>query len=172
MNKGLEVIEAHWFFNATPDQLEVLIHPQSIVHSMVAYRDGSVLAQLGTPDMRCPIAYALAWPDRIEAGVKRLNLAEVADLSFRKPDLQRFPCLDLAFTAMREGENMPVILNAANEIAVQAFLDRNIRFDQIHGLVSETMERSQQEIVHSLEDVLEQDAQARRSATGILQAMI
>jgi len=171
MNKGLEVIEAHWFFNAAPEQLEVLIHPQSIVHSMVAYRDGSVLAQLGTPDMRSPIAYALAWPDRIEAGVKRLNLAEVADLSFRKPDLQRFPCLNLAFAAMREGENMPVVLNAANEIAVQAFLDRNIRFDQIHSLVSETMDRSQHEIVHSLQDVLEQDAMARRAATTILQAM-
>lgn len=171
MNKGLEVIEAHWFFNATPGQLEVLIHPQSIVHSMVTYRDGSVLAQLGTPDMRTPIAYALAWPERIEAGVKRLNLAAMTDLSFREPDLQRFPCLELAFAAMREGENMPVALNAANEIAVQAFLDRQIRFDQIPGLVSETLERSQRQPVHSVQDVLDQDAIARRAATAILQAM-
>jgi 1-deoxy-D-xylulose-5-phosphate reductoisomerase len=139
---------------------------------MVAYRDGSVLAQLGTPDMRTPIAYALAWPERIEAGVKRLNLAAMTDLSFREPDLQRFPCLELAFAAMREGENMPVALNAANEIAVQAFLDRQIRFDQIPRLVSETLERSQRQPVHSVQDVLEQDAIARRAATAILQAMI
>jgi len=171
MNKGLEVIEAHWFFNAAPDQLEVLIHPQSIVHSMVAYRDGSVLAQMGTPDMRTPIAYALAWPERIEAGVKRLNLAQMADLSFRAPDLRRFPCLKLALEAMREGENMPVILNAANEIAVQAFLDRHIRFDQIPWLVSETLDRSQKESMHSLQDVLEQDAMARRAANDVARAM-
>jgi len=171
MNKGLEVIEAHWFFNAAPDQLEVLIHPQSIVHSMVAYRDGSVLAQLGTPDMRTPIAYALAWPKRIEAGVKRLNLAAMADLSFREPDLQRFPCLRLAFEAMREGESVPVALNAANEIAVQAFLDRGIRFDQIPDLVAETLERSHRQPIRSLQDVLEHDAEARRLAVEIMQAI-
>lgn len=171
MNKGLEVIEAHWFFNAAPDQLEVLIHPQSIVHSMVAYRDGSVLAQLGTPDMRTPIAYALAWPKRIEAGVKRLNLAAMADLSFREPDLQRFPCLRLAFEAMREGESVPVALNAANEIAVQAFLDRHIRFDQIPNLVAETLERSHRQPIRSLQDVLEHDAEARRLAVEIMQAI-
>jgi len=171
MNKGLEVIEAHWFFNAAPAQLEVLIHPQSIVHSMVAYRDGSVLAQLGTPDMRTPIAYALAWPERIEAGVKRLNLAAMQDLSFRTPDLQRFPCLRLAFEAIHAGHSMPVILNAANEIAVQAFLDRRIRFDQIPGLVSETLDRSLPEPMVSINDVLEQDATARRRALEIMQAM-
>jgi len=171
MNKGLEVIEAHWFFNAAPEQLEVLIHPQSIVHSMVAYRDGSVLAQLGMPDMRTPIAYALGWPDRIEAGVERLNLATMTELSFREPDLQRFPCLGLAFAAMREGESAPVTLNAANEIAVQAFLDQRIRFDQIAGLVGETLERAQRQAIHTVQDVLEHDAMARRLATGIMQAM-
>jgi len=171
MNKGLEVIEAHWFFNAAPGQLEVLIHPQSIVHSMVAYRDGSVLAQLGTPDMRTPIAYSLAWPERIEAGVKRLNLAAMNDLSFRAPDLQRFPCLKLAFEAMNAGENMPVVLNAANEVAVQAFLDRRIRFDQIPVTVSETLDRSAVAPVVSIDDVLNHDAAARRRALGVLQAM-
>ena len=137
MNKGLEVIEARWLFNAAPEQLEVLIHPQSIIHSMVAYRDGSVLAQLGTPDMRTPIAHALAWPQRIESGVERLNLAQESELSFRQPDLERFPCLDLAFEAMRVGESAPVVLNAANEIAVEAFLDERITFSAIPSLVGE-----------------------------------
>jgi len=131
MNKGLEVIEARWLFNAAPDQLEVLIHPQSIVHSMVAYRDGSVLAQLGAPDMRTPIAHTLAWPRRIESGVEGLNLAQESDLSFRQPDLERFPCLGLGFAAMRVGESAPVVLNAANEVAVQAFLEERITFDAI-----------------------------------------
>jgi len=171
MNKGLELIEAHWFFNASPEQLEVLIHPQSIVHSMVAYRDGSVLAQLGTPDMRTPIAYALAWPDRIEAGVDRLNLAAVNDLSFREPDTQRFPCLKLAFEVMREGENLPVALNAANEVAVHAFLENQIRFDQIAWLVGRTLERTPREPVRTVQDVLEHDAMARRRAVEVMQKM-
>jgi 1-deoxy-D-xylulose-5-phosphate reductoisomerase len=172
MNKGLEVIEAHWLFNATPDQLEVLIHPQSIVHSMVAYRDGSVLAQLGTPDMRTPIAYSLAWPERIEAGVNRLNLAAMSDLSFQQPDLQRFPCLGLAFDAMREGGSMPITLNAANEIAVQSFLDERIRFDQIPGLVQEVLECSPPQAVQNLQDVMQHDARARRKAAEIEKKMI
>jgi 1-deoxy-D-xylulose-5-phosphate reductoisomerase len=171
MNKGLELIEAHWLFNAAAEQLEVLIHPQSIVHSMVAYRDGSVLAQLGAPDMRTPIAYALAWPERIEAGVKRLNLAAMTDLSFREPDVQRFPCLKLAVEAMREGENMPVALNAANEVAVQAFLDSRIRFDQIPGLVGRTLERAQRQPVNTVQDILHHDAMARRHAGEIMQTM-
>lgn len=171
MNKGLELIEAHWLFNAAAEQLEVLIHPQSIVHSMVAYRDGSVLAQLGAPDMRTPIAYALAWPERIEAGVKRLNLAAMADLSFREPDVQRFPCLRLAVEAMREGENIPVALNAANEVAVQAFLDNRIRFDQIPGLVGRTLERAQRQSVNTVQDILDHDAMARRHAGEIMQTM-
>lgn len=165
MNKGLELIEAHWLFNAGPEQLEVLIHPQSIVHSMVAYRDGSVLAQLGTPDMRTPIAHTLAWPERIEAGVKRLNLADMTDLSFRKPDLGRFPCLELAYDAMREGESLPVTLNAANEIAVEAFLQEQIRFDQIPSLVARVMDAAERLAIRDLADVLETDAQARRQAS-------
>jgi 1-deoxy-D-xylulose-5-phosphate reductoisomerase len=161
MNKGLEVIEARWLFNARPEQIEVLIHPQSIVHSMVAYRDGSVLAQMGTPDMRTPIAHALAWPERIEAGVRRLDLAQMNDLSFREPDLQRFPCLALAFDAMRRGDSAPATLNAANEVAVENFLLGRLRFDQIPRVVSEAMQRSAIRPLDSLEDVLEQDRKAR-----------
>ena len=164
MNKGLEVIEARWLFNAHPDQIEVLVHPQSIVHSMVAYRDGSVLAQMGTPDMRTPIAHALAWPRRIEAGVERLNLAQMNDLSFEKPDLARFPCLGLAFQAMRSGASAPVTLNAANEVAVDAFLDGRIGFEEIARLVGDVMERTAVTGVQNLDDVLEHDRQARQTA--------
>lgn len=164
MNKGLEVIEARWLFNAHPDQIEVLVHPQSIVHSMVAYRDGSVLAQMGTPDMRTPIAHALAWPRRIEAGVERLNLAQMNDLSFEKPDLARFPCLGLAFQAMRSGASAPVTLNAANEVAVGAFLDGRIGFEGIARLVGDAMERTAVTGVQNLDDVLEHDRQARQTA--------
>jgi 1-deoxy-D-xylulose-5-phosphate reductoisomerase len=166
MNKGLEVIEARWLFNADPDQIEVLVHPQSIVHSMVAYRDGSVLAQMGTPDMRTPIAHALAWPARIEAGVDRLNLAQMNDLSFEKPDLRRFPCLGLAFEAMASGASAPVTLNAANEIAVAAFLDGTIGFDGIPRLVADVMERIPLTAIENLEDVMQQDEQARREANN------
>jgi len=164
MNKGLEVIEARWLFNAHPDQIEVVVHPQSIVHSMVAYRDGSVLAQLGTPDMRTPIAYALAWPRRIEAGVERLNLARMNDLSFEQPDLARFPCLGLAFQAMRSGASAPVTLNAANEVAVDAFLAGRIGFEDIACLVGDVMERTAVSGVQNLDDVLEYDRQARQTA--------
>ncbi|NNK37288.1 MAG: 1-deoxy-D-xylulose-5-phosphate reductoisomerase [Xanthomonadales bacterium] len=164
MNKGLEVIEARWLFNAHPDQIEVLIHPQSIVHSMVAYRDGSVIAQMGTPDMRTPIAYALAWPERIEAGVDRLNLAQMNDLAFRAPDFERFPCLDLAFAAMKAGENAPVALNAANEVAVESFLEGRLGFDRIPRLVGDVMDRLKPRRVGSLDDVLAEDREARREA--------
>ena len=164
MNKGLEVIEAHWLFNAHPDQIEVVVHPQSIVHSMVAYRDGSVLAQMGMPDMRTPIAHALAWPRRIEAGVERLNLARMNDLSFEQPDLARFPCLGLAFQALRSGASAPVTLNAANEVAVDAFLDGRIGFDGIARLVGDVMERTAVTGVQNLDDVLEHDRQARQTA--------
>jgi len=172
MNKGLELIEARWLFDARPDQLDVLIHPQSIVHSMVAYRDGSVLAQLGTPDMRTPIAHALAWPERIEAGVARLDLASLSDLSFREPDLNRFPCLGLAFAALRAAESAPVVLNAANEIAVEAFLAGRIRFDQIPRMVDGVLEQSEEHDLASLEDVLEQDHIARERAQSLLQGVL
>ncbi|MFB3078354.1 MAG: 1-deoxy-D-xylulose-5-phosphate reductoisomerase, partial [Lysobacterales bacterium] len=168
MNKGLELIEARWLFNAAPDQLEVLIHPQSIVHSMVAYRDGSVLAQLGTTDMRTPIAHALAWPRRIESGVVRLNLAQESDLSFRSPDLERFPCLDLGFEALRAGESAPVILNAANEVAVQAFLEERIAFNAIPWLVSEVMQNLEVTGINDLDDVLMHDKLARSRAMELV----
>jgi 1-deoxy-D-xylulose-5-phosphate reductoisomerase len=164
MNKGLEVIEARWLFNARPEQIEVLIHPQSIVHSMVAYRDGSIIAQLGTPDMRTPIAHALAWPERIEAGVERLDLARMNDLSFQQPDLKRFPCLGLAFDAMRRGDSAPVTLNAANEVAVESFLAGRIGFDRIPLLVDAVMQRMAVVPLTNLEDVMEQDGRARREA--------
>ena len=164
MNKGLEVIEARWLFNARPDQIEVLIHPQSIVHSMVAYRDGSILAQMGAPDMRTPIAHALAWPERIPAGVDRLDLAQMNDLAFRQPDLQRFPCLGLAFDAMRRGDSAPAVLNAANEVAVESFLEGRLGFEGIPRLVGEVMDRADVVPLNSLADVLEQDQAARRIA--------
>jgi len=172
MNKGLEVIEARWLFDAQAEQIEVLIHPQSIVHSMVAYRDGSVLAQLGTPDMRTPIAHALAWPQRIEAGVNRLNLAQVGELSFREPDFDRFPCLGLAFAAMRAAGNAPVILNAGNEIAVEAFLNERIAFDQIPILVDKVMQRLENRAVRTIGDVLEQDKLARAVANEIMEELL
>ena len=128
MNKGLEVIEAHWLFNAKPSQIEVVVHPQSIIHSMVEYIDGSILAQLGNPDMRTPIAYALGYPKRIESGVASLNLLEIAKLEFEAPDLKRFPCLQLAYDALEAGGTAPAILNAANEVAVAAFLNKQIHF--------------------------------------------
>jgi 1-deoxy-D-xylulose-5-phosphate reductoisomerase len=168
MNKGLEVIEARWLFNAVPDQLEVLIHPQSIVHSMVAYRDGSVLAQLGAPDMRTPIAHALAWPQRIESGVERLNLAQESDLSFRRPDLERFPCLGLGFEAMRAGESAPVVLNAANEVAVEAFLEERISFNAIPSLVGEVLENLEVSGINDLDDVLMHDKLARIRAMELV----
>jgi 1-deoxy-D-xylulose-5-phosphate reductoisomerase len=164
MNKGLEVIEARWLFNSKPDQIDVLIHPQSIVHSMVAYRDGSILAQLGTPDMRTPIAHALAWPERIPAGVDRLDLARMNDLVFRQPDLERFPCLGLAFEAMRRGDSAPAALNAANEVAVESFLEGRLGFDRIPRLVAEVMDRIGISPLNNLDDVLEQDRTARRIA--------
>lgn len=161
INKGLEVIEARWLFHAGPEQIRVLIHPQSIVHSMVSYRDGSVIAQLGMPDMRTPIAHALAWPERIEAGVERLNLPDLSRLEFRDPDLERFPGLGLAFEALESGGNSPVIMNAANEIAVQAFLDRRIAFRAIPELVGDALQLAEWAPISSLEEVLEFDRAGR-----------
>ena len=168
MNKGLEVIEARWLFNARPDQIEVIIHPQSIVHSMVAYRDGSVLAQLGMPDMRTPIAHALAWPNRIEAGVKRLNLTEMKTLEFFPPDLDSFPGLRLAFQVLKSGGNAPVIFNAANECAVEAFLQQRIGFLQIPSVVSDTLDACKTGKIDTLDEVLEFDRLARETADRII----
>lgn len=168
MNKGLEVIEARWLFNARPDQIEVIVHPQSIVHSMVAYRDGSVLAQLGVPDMRTPIAHALAWPERIEAGVKRLNLAEVHKLEFYPPDLESFPGLGLAFKVLEAGGNAPVIFNAANEIAVEAFLQQRIGFLEIPSIVSGALDVCEAGKIEELDEVLEFDRLARAATSRII----
>ncbi len=170
MNKGLEVIEAHWLFGASPDQIDVVIHPQSVIHSMVSYADGSVLAQLGNPDMRTPIAHALAYPDRIESGVGSVDLAEIAQLHFRKPDYERFPCLRLAFEALRAGGSAAAVLNAANEIAVEAFLDRRLGFRKIPGLIETVMSRLPVEPVRDLEGVLAQDQAARGLARELLNA--
>lgn len=164
MNKGLEVIEAHWLFQAPADHIEVLIHPQSIVHSMVAYADGSVLAQLGNPDMRTPIGYALAYPERIDAGVPPLDLTLAGGLHFEKPDLQRFPCLALAFEALRAGGAAPAILNAANEVAVASFLNQSIRFTDIARLVASVLASMPTSDASTLETVLATDAAARGEA--------
>jgi 1-deoxy-D-xylulose-5-phosphate reductoisomerase len=164
MNKGLELIEAHWLFGARPEQLGVLIHPQSIVHSMVCYRDGSVLAQLGSPDMRTPIAHTLAWPGRFEAGVERLDLAAAADLSFQQPDTDRFPSLKLAYEAMKVGGNAPITLNAANEVAVEFFLDGAIGFNHIASVVSRVLDELPQQQISSIEEIMAHDGQARSIA--------
>jgi len=165
MNKGLEVIEAHWLFGASSEQIEVVIHPQSMIHSMVEYQDGSVLAQLGNPDMRTPIAHALAWPRRLTSGVAFLDFTQVAKLEFQAPDFARFPSLKLAFAALEAGGTAPAILNAANEIAVQAFLDRKIRFTDIAAVVQSTLEQVNRRVATSLATILDADAQARAAAS-------
>ena len=164
MNKGLEVIEAHWLFGAPADQIEVVIHPQSVIHSMVSYVDGSVLAQLGNPDMRTPIAHALAYPERIASGVAQLDLTQIATLQFQKPDFERFPCLALAFDALRAGGTAPALLNAANEVAVQAFLDLKIGFRQIDRVIAYVVDTLPHGAAHSIEAVMAQDAAARAAA--------
>ena len=168
MNKGLEVIDAHWLFACTPEQIQVVVHPQSVIHSLVEYTDGSVLAQLGNPDMRTPIAYALAYPERIEAGVPSLDLFQIARLDFEAPDFERFPCLQLAYAALRAGGTAPAILNAANEIAVAAFLDRRLSFLGIPRLIEATLAALPAGPEGSLADVLTADAEARRIATSLI----
>lgn len=168
MNKGLEVIEAHWLFNALPEQIDVVVHPQSVIHSMVEYIDGSVLAQLGNPDMRTPIAYALAYPDRIEAGVRSLNLIEIATLQFEKPDTQRFPCLQLAYDALQLGGTASTILNATNEVAVSSFLKKEIHFLDIPHLVTDALSHIPATPVESLEQLVEIDLKARAYAQSWL----
>lgn len=164
MNKGLEVIEAHWLFNAAADIIQVVIHPQSVIHSMVEYVDGSVIAQLGNPDMRTPIAYALGYPERIDAGVSSLDLFKIAHFDFEAPDTARFPCLNLAFQALRQGGTAPATLNAANELAVDAFLDERIPFKAIPLVIEEVLAKNTTKPVTKLEDVLDADIQARESA--------
>jgi 1-deoxy-D-xylulose-5-phosphate reductoisomerase len=167
MNKGLELIEAYHLFPLEPDGFDVVVHPQSVIHSMVEYVDGSVLAQLGSPDMRIPIAYTLAYPERMETPCERLDLVRIGSLDFRAPDLERFPALDLAKTALREGGGKPAILNAANEVAVASFLDRGTRFLDIAEIARETLACYDPPAPASIEEVLEVDAEARRRAWDI-----
>lgn len=165
MNKGLEVIEARWLFNMDVDSIEVVIHPQSIVHSMVTYTDGSVLAQLGNPDMRTPIANALAWPDRIDAGVEPLDIFDVARLDFEPPDYERFPCLRLCYDAIKRGGTASAVLNAANEVAVSAFLNRQIYYTDIPRLIEDVLSVSTiSENVNDLDVIISSDEEARSIA--------
>ncbi len=171
MNKGLEVIEAHWLFNAPAEAIEVVVHPQSVIHSLVQYVDGSVLAQLGNPDMRTPIAYALAYPERMDAGVAPLDLFKVARLDFVAPDFERFPCLALAYQALRAGGTAPAAMNAANEVAVAAFLEGQIPFLTIPRLIEEVLAAMPAQPVKALEDVLEADRAAREAAVAAMRRM-
>ena len=170
MNKGLEVIEACWLFSVPESMVEVLIHPQSVIHSMVQYRDGSVLAQLGNPDMRTPIAHCLAWPQRVDAGVDALDILKTARLDFEPPDPQRFPCLRLAQEAWRAGGTASAVLNAANEVAVHAFLEGRIDFTSIPEVIESTLARVTPRVADSIEVILQEDAVARASAAEIIAA--
>jgi len=168
MNKGLELIEACWLFGVGPATVDVVVHPQSIVHSMVEYEDGSVLAQLGNPDMRTPIAHALGWPDRLKSGVKSLDLVRLGSLTFEAPDLERFPCLQLAREAALAGGTAPAVLNAANELAVAAFLGRRLNFTGIARVIEQVLQRHEAKRVTSLEVALEADAWARRATAAAM----
>jgi len=172
MNKGLELIEAYWLFDMDIANIDVVIHPQSVIHSMVSYVDGSVLAQLGNPDMRTPIAHALAWPERIESGVEPLNIFDVAKLDFEQPDLERFPCLRLCYEAITKGGSATIVLNAANEVAVAAFLENKIGFTDIARLIEQTLNQAKiNNDVSSLELILEADAMARTITNKYIAAM-
>lgn len=168
MNKGLEVIEAHWLFGASASQIEVVIHPQSMIHSMVSYVDGSVLAQLGNPDMRTPIAHALAFPDRIVSGVAPVDLVKIGQLHFHAPDFDRFPCLKLAYHALEQGGSAPAVLNAANEVAVEAFLERRIGFRVVDHLIARVMDAMPSCQISDIETLLEQDRRAREIARSLI----
>ncbi|MBS1187810.1 MAG: 1-deoxy-D-xylulose-5-phosphate reductoisomerase [Burkholderiaceae bacterium] len=172
MNKGLEVIEAHWLFGVPANRIEVVIHPQSVIHSMVSYVDGSVIAQLGNPDMRVPIAQALAYPERIDSGVEQLDLTKMGDLQFKQPDSIRFPCLQLAYDALNAGGTAPAILNAANEVAVQAFLDRKIGFPTIATLIRQVLERvPATHNIAGIEHLIEQDRIAREATIELIKRL-
>ncbi|MEE9494768.1 MAG: 1-deoxy-D-xylulose-5-phosphate reductoisomerase [Gammaproteobacteria bacterium] len=169
MNKGLEVIEACWLFGLEVSDVQVVLHPQSIIHSMVQYTDGSVLGELGLPDMRTPIAHAMAWPERITSGVGHLDLFSVARLDFQPADFERFPCLSLAYQAWQTGGTAATVMNAANEVAVQAFLDKNIRFTDIAPVIEKTLEQCGSDDVHAIDTLLQADATARLSASELVQ---
>ena len=169
MNKGLEVIEAHWLFDASPAQIQVVIHPQSVIHSMVQYSDGSVLAQLGNPDMRTPIAHAMAWPERMSSGVPPLDLFQIAHFDFQEPDFNRFPCLRLAYEALKQGGTASTLLNAANEVAVAAFLNETITFSCIPSVIENVVTEISVVDANSLATILLADEQARELASEIIQ---
>jgi 1-deoxy-D-xylulose-5-phosphate reductoisomerase len=171
MNKGLELIEAHYLFGLPSERIDILVHPQSVIHSLVEYVDGSVLAQLGSPDMRIPIAYALAWPDRMPTPAQRLNLADIARLDFGEPDLERFPALRLARQALEAGGSAPAVLNAANEVSVATFLDGRIQFPDISRLVESALERNERPGPQSIEDVFEIDREVRRDVTMLIEEL-
>lgn len=172
MNKGLEIIEAFWLYNMPVSDLEVIIHPQSTIHSMVSFEDGSSLAQLGNPDMRTPIAYTLSWPARIKTQVKKLNLMEIGQFTFEPVDAKRFPCLDLAYTVLKAGKSASAILNAANEISVEAFLQGKIKFTDIYRVNATVLERSNIVDVNTIDEVLEEDTRARNLALEAIKALI
>ena len=172
MNKGLEVIEARWLFGLPADAIDVVIHPQSIVHSLVEYVDGSLIAQLSNPDMRVPIAHALGFPDRIESGARALDLGAVSQLSFERPDLVRFPCLGLAYDAIRAGGIAPAVLNAANEVAVESFLAGRLRFTAIGEVIGETLACVSGGSAESIEGILDADTRARREATDCISRLL
>ncbi len=172
MNKGLEVIEACLLFNTTPDKVQVVIHPQSVIHSMVEYLDGSVLAQLATPDMRIPIAHALAWPDRIESGAERLDLFKIARLDFEAPDFDRFPCLAYAYETASQDNSAAIIMNAANEVAVAAFLNHDILFPGIPQVISKTQSELTPQSVETIDDILSEDQRARELAKDIIKEIM
>lgn len=171
MNKGLEMIEACILFNMSPSQIQVVIHPQSVIHSMVDYVDGTVLAQMGNPDMRIPIAYSMAWPERFDSGVDPLNIFDVARMDFHEPNLERFPCLRLAYKAIDAGGIMPTVLNAANEIAVEAFLNEDVRFTDIPLIIERCMEKFEAKAADTLEIILDADQQARLISTQIIEEL-
>lgn len=172
MNKGLEVLEARWLFDTVVEKIDVNIHPQSIIHSMVEYVDGCVIAQLGTPDMKAPIAYALSYPERVSTGVKPLDLTDFSGLTFFKPDLDKFPCLGLAYRAINAGESMPAVMNAANEIAVDAFLEGRIGFVQIAETIERTMDAHTAHDLRSIDEVLKADLWSRETAREICREMV
>ena len=172
MNKGLELIEACLLFDMEPDDIQVVIHPQSIIHSMVDYVDGSVLAQMGNPDMRTPIAHAMAWPERFDSGVAPLDIFEVGHMDFEKPDLQRFPCLRLAYEAIKAGGIMPTVLNAANEVAVEAFLNEEVKFTDIAIIIERSMAQFKPDCADSLESVLQADHRAREEAGKVIKSLL
>lgn len=172
MNKGLEVLEARWLFDTSVEKIEVNIHPQSIIHSMVEYIDGCVIAQLGTPDMKAPIAYALSYPERVATGVKPLDLTDFSGLTFLKPDMDKFPCLGLAYRAINAGESMPAVMNAANEIAVEAFLNGQIGFTMIAEVIERTMNAHNAHNLVTIDEVLQADLWSRGTAREICRGMV